>query len=64
VGSIAESRAAMKFLGGNSDWQNKTVVKTLAETPEIQQAGELEFRPDAGAEHFIPTAILAKLDAF
>jgi hypothetical protein len=64
VGSIAESRAAMKFLGGNSDWQNKEIVKALAEMPEIQQAGELELQADAAAEHCIPTSIMAKLDAF
>ena len=64
VGTIAESRAAIKFLSQNCDWKNKRVVKDLAGTPEIQTASELELRPDAGAEHCIPSAIMAKLDAF
>ena len=64
VGSIAESRAAMKFLSRNNDWENKKVVMVLAEMAEIQQAGDLELSPDSGAEHYIPAAIMAKLDAF
>jgi len=64
VGSIAESRAAMRFLSGDSDWQDKKIVKELACLTEIQQAGELELRPDSKEQHFIPTTILAKLDAF
>ena len=63
VGSIAESRAAMRFLGNSSVWQNKKVVATLSEFTEIEQAGELELQPDTHAEHFIPSAIMAKIDA-
>jgi len=64
VGSIAESRAAMKFLGKSPEWQDKKVVRTLAEMAEISQSGDLELQPDLQAEHFIPAAIMAKLDAF
>jgi len=54
----------MKFLSHNNDWQNKAIVKLLAQLPEIQNAGALELRPDAGADNCIPAAIMAKLDAF
>ena len=64
VGSIAESRAAMKFLALSSEWQGKKIVSTLAELPEIMQSGELELHPDPVVPHCIPAAILAKLDAF
>jgi hypothetical protein len=64
VGSLAESRAAMKFLGSNNEWKNREIVRALTQVPEIQQAGELELQADAGAEHCIPAAIMAKLDAF
>jgi len=64
VGSIAESRAAMKFLSENSDWHNRAIVKILAKLPEIQCSGELETRPDAKADHCIPKAIMVKIDAF
>lgn len=63
VGSIAESRAAMKHLGAQPDWQDKTVVRALAGHAEIMQAGALELHPDPTAVHCIPSAILAKLDA-
>lgn len=63
VGSIAESRAAMKHLGAQPDWQDKTVVRALAGHVEIMQAGALELHPDPTAVHCIPSAILAKLDA-
>ena len=64
VGSIAESRAAMKFLAMSPEWQSKKVVSTLAGLPEIGQSSELELEPDPAAEHCIPGAIMAKLDAF
>ena len=64
VGSIAESRAAMRFLSGDSDWQDKSIVRKLSQSAGIQQAGELELKPDSKAEHYIPATILAKLDAF
>ncbi len=63
VGSIAESRAVMKHLAAQRDWQDKTVVQTLAEVADIRQAGPLELNPDAHADHCIPAAILAKLNA-
>jgi len=62
VGSIAESRAVMKHLAAQSDWQDKTVIRTLAGFDEIRQAGPLELYPDPEADHCIPSAILAKLD--
>jgi len=64
VGSIAECRAAMKQLAGQPEWQDKTVVRILAEHAEIKQADALELYPDPHSAHFIPAAIMAKLDAF
>ena len=64
VGKISESRAAMKFLSQKPEWQSKTVVSALADIDEISRSGELEQRADAGAEHCIPAAIMASLDAF
>lgn len=64
VGSIAESRAAMKLLTKSPMWQAKHIVAELAAYPEISQGGELELQPDFEAEHCIPAAIMAKLDAF
>ena len=63
VGSIAESRAAMKRLTAMPDWQDKSIVRTLAECPEIKQADALELHPDPHAVHCIPSAIRAKLVA-
>jgi hypothetical protein len=63
VGSIAESRAAMRYLTERPQWQEKYVVKTLAGLAEIRQAGELELLPDFAAEHCIPADILARLNA-
>ena len=64
VGSIAESRAAMKFLAMSPEWQSKKIVSALADLPEIGQSSELELEPDPAAEHCIPGVILAKLNAF
>lgn len=64
VGSISESRAAMKSLAARPQWQDKHIVRALADQPEIRQAGELELKPDPAAEHCIPTAIMARLSAF
>jgi len=64
VGSIAESRAVMKMLSTHSLWQGKRVVKALADVAEIRQAGAPELVPDARADHCIPAAILAKINAF
>ena len=63
VGSISESRAAMKNLSKSPEWQNRSVVSTLADFEEIRQSGELELQPNRGAEHCIPATIAAKLDA-
>ena len=64
VGSISESRAAMKFLAASPQWQDKQIVRALSDYGEIRGAGELELKPDPDAEHCIPAAILARLDAF
>jgi hypothetical protein len=61
VGSIAESRAVVKHLVAQPGWQDKTVIRTLAEFDEIRLAGSLELYPDPHAEHCIPSSILAKL---
>ena len=63
VGSIAESRAAMKALASDPGWQGKYVVDVLAGFPEINQAGELELQPDYEGRHGIPTEIVARLNA-
>jgi hypothetical protein len=64
VGSIAESRAAIKFLMENPRWQGKLIVSRLAEYAEIRQSGELELKPDPEARHCIPAAIMEILNAF
>ena len=63
VGSIAESRAAMRSLANDTRWQGKYIVDVLAGYPEIKHAGELELQPDFGAGHCIPAEITAKLNA-
>lgn len=63
VGSIAESRAAMRFLAGDPRWQDKYIVSALAGCPEIKQAGELELNPDFQTGHCIPSEIMARLNA-
>lgn len=64
VGSVSECRAAVKFLAGETGWQDKFIIATLAEEEEIRQAGELELEPDPGAGHCIPAAIMGRVDAF
>ncbi len=64
VGSIAESRAAMKFLANDSRWRGKKIVQALSACPEIMQAPELGLQIRHLAEHNIPPAILDKLNAF
>ena len=63
VGSVAESRAAMKGLVKDSQWQDKYIVRVLAEYSEIKQAGVLELQPDFEAAHCIPAAVMARLNA-
>lgn len=63
VGSISESRAAMKFLTGDPGWQGKTIVRELAGYAEIQKAGELELKPDFKVQHCIPAEIMVRLNA-
>ncbi len=64
VGSIAESRAAIKFLAISPHWRHKYVISVLAQHPEIRQSGELELQADSKAQHCIPTKVMAKLNAF
>ncbi len=54
----------MKHLAGDPQWQGKYIVSVLAGLPEIEAAGELELQADSAAEHCIPAAIMAKIDAF
>lgn len=63
VGSVSESRAAMKRLALDSQWQDKYIVTVLAEFSEIKQAGALELQPDFEATHCIPAAVMARLNA-
>ena len=64
VGSIAECRAAMKFLANDSQWRGKKIVRALAAYAQIEQAPELGLQLRHVAEHNIPPAILEKLNAF
>ncbi len=64
VGSVAESRAAMRHLAGLPDWRGKAVVKALAVYPEVRRAGDLELFPDPDAGHCIPSAVMAKMACF
>jgi hypothetical protein len=63
VGSIAESRAAMKFLAMDPQWRDKYIVSVLAGYPDVMQSGELVLQPDFEAQHCIPASILDKLNA-
>ena len=64
VGSIAESRAAIKSLAAKPQYRDKFIVRTLAGLPEIAQSSALEFEPDFEAGHCIPAVIMAKLGPF
>jgi len=63
VGSIAESRAAIKELASQAEWRDRAVIQALADSAEIRQAGQLELDPDPTAAHCIPSAIMSKLNA-
>jgi len=63
VGGIAESRSAIKFLSARDQYRDKYIVKALAGFPEITRSGEPELQPDYDATHYIPSTILARLDA-
>jgi hypothetical protein len=63
VGSVSESRAAMKVLALRPEWAGKAVVKAVADLADIQQAGELQLKPDFTAPHCIPAALLRKMNA-
>ena len=64
VGSIAESRAAMKELASRAEWRDRKIVRALADQAEIRQAGQLELARDPAATHCIPSMIMSKLHAF
>lgn len=64
VGSVAESRAAMKHLADDPHWRDRKIVRALAGSPEISEAPEIESLLGRISEHRIPTAILEKLNAF
>lgn len=63
VGSVSESRAAMKVLATRPEWAGKAVIRALADMPDIQRAGELQLKPDFSAPHCIPAALLRKMHA-
>jgi hypothetical protein len=64
VGSVAESRAAMKNLAMSPLWQSKKIVSAFSEYPEIKCCEELDLAPDLEAEHCIPGELMARLNAF
>ncbi len=64
VGSIAESRAAMKHLASMPEWRDKAVIRSLSSEDEIRQAEALVLHPDPSANHCIPGSIMARLNAF
>ena len=64
VGSIAESRAAMKHLASMPEWRDKAVIRSLSSEDEIRQAEALVLHPDPSANHCIPRSIMARLNAF
>ncbi|HEY5776393.1 MAG TPA: endonuclease domain-containing protein [Xanthomonadales bacterium] len=64
VGTVAESRAAVRLLAADPRWQDKKVVSELAAYEEIKQAAELAQYLESVNEHRIPAAILDKLNAF
>jgi len=62
VGSIAESRSAIKALTQKPQYQDKYIVSALAGFPEIIHSSELELEPDFEGPHCIPAAIMDKLN--
>lgn len=64
VGSVAESRAAVKFLANDPRWRDRKIVRALADAPGISEAPGIETLLGRIAEHRIPAAILEKLNAF
>ena len=64
VGSIDESRAAIRYLSRTPQWQDKYIISVLSGYPEIMNSGELETKPDFAAPHCIPASIMVRFDAF
>jgi len=64
VGSVAESRAAVKFLASEPRWRDRKVVRALADLPGVGGAPEIGTLLGRISEHRIPAAILEKLSAF
>jgi hypothetical protein len=63
VGGVSESRAAMKVLTLQPQWAGKAVVQEMAKETDIQQAGDLQLKPDFAAPHCIPVTVLRKMNA-
>lgn len=61
VGSLAESRSALKFLGEHPSWKNHHLVRLLAKDLASEQVPSLEEVLEARSEHCIPNREL--LDA-
>jgi len=64
VGSVAESRAAVKHLANDPHWRDRNIIRALADSPGIGEAPAIESLLGRISEHRIPTAILEKLNAF
>jgi len=64
VGSVAESRAAIKCLAKDPRWRDRKIVRALADSPGFDEAPEIESLLGQVSEHRIPAAILEKLNAF
>jgi hypothetical protein len=62
VGSIAESRAAMRALGALPGWRDKQVVKTLAAELRDLELPDLQALLKARGAHCIPPELMADVD--
>jgi len=63
VGSVAESRAAFRFLAGDPRWRAKKIVRALADMPGIGEAPDIGTLLGQISEHRIPEAVWEKLGA-
>jgi hypothetical protein len=64
VGSVAESRAAIRFLANDPRWRDRKIVRALADAPGFSETPEIDTLLGHISEHRIPAAILEKLHAF
>lgn len=62
VGSVDESRAAMRALGALSGWRDKHVVKALAAELEDLELPDLQTLLEARGPHCIPPELMADVD--